>query len=86
MIANWKLEEEDWRSHAACRNVDPRVFFPQSDLFSNKAKLICSTCPVRGQCLDWAVATRQRDGIWGGKTSRERRRLVRAGGPAGEAA
>ncbi|HEX4864445.1 MAG TPA: WhiB family transcriptional regulator [Acidimicrobiales bacterium] len=86
MIANWNSSEEEWRSFAACRNVDPRIFFPKSDLFSNQGKLICSTCPVREQCLAWALATGQRDGIWGGKTSKERRRLVKAGRPTAEAA
>ncbi|HUE61470.1 MAG TPA: WhiB family transcriptional regulator [Acidimicrobiales bacterium] len=86
MIANWNFGEAEWRSHAACRSVDPRVFFPKSDLFSNRAKLICSTCPVRERCLAWATATNQRDGVWGGKTSRERRRMARARRPADEAA
>jgi WhiB family transcriptional regulator, redox-sensing transcriptional regulator len=75
MIANWNSAGEDWRIVAACRNVDPKVFFPQSDLFSNRAKLICSTCPVREQCLAWAMATDQLHGVWGGKTAKERRRM-----------
>lgn len=51
MIANWNSGGGAWRDHAACRKVDARVFFPQSGLFSNRAKLICATCPVREQCL-----------------------------------
>ena len=75
---------------AACRHADPGTFFPSSDLFSNWAKLICSTCPVREKCLAWAIATRQTDGIWGGLTAQERRRLGRArkkapAGPPGQA-
>jgi WhiB family redox-sensing transcriptional regulator len=85
MIANWS-SEESWRAFAACRNADPSIFFPSSDLFSNRAKLICSTCPVKEQCLAWAVATSQRDGIWGGKTPKERRRIARTAASAGEAA
>jgi WhiB family redox-sensing transcriptional regulator len=86
MIANWISGGDEWRSIAACRNVDTEVFFPASDLFSHRAKLICSTCPVRKQCLDWAIATGQRDGIWGGKTAKQRRRMSRANGSAVEAA
>ena len=80
MIANWKPSDPDadWRAVAACRHADPGTFFPPSDLFSNRAKLICSTCPVREQCLAWAIATRQSDGIWGGMTPKERRRTARA--------
>ena len=78
MIANWISGGHDWRGFAACRTVHSDVFFPQSDLFSNQAKLICSTCPVREQCLAWAMATEQRYGVWGGKTSRERRHMARS--------
>jgi WhiB family redox-sensing transcriptional regulator len=77
MIANWIPAEVDWRRFAACRKVDNDVFFPQSDLFNNRAKLICSTCPVTERCLAWAIATKQRYGIWGGKTSKERRQTSR---------
>lgn len=86
MIANWISDEVHWRSYASCRSVDISVFFPRSDLFSNRAKLICSTCPVRQQCLAWAMATHQRDGIWGGKTADERRRLARRRAPTGRVA
>jgi WhiB family redox-sensing transcriptional regulator len=86
MIANWVSGGDDWRRLAACRNVETDVFFPSSDLFSNRAKLICSTCPVRHQCLAWAISTDQRDGIWGGKTAKERKRIARANSPAGRAA
>lgn len=86
MKANWISGGDDWRGLAACRNVDTDIFFPSSDLFSNRAKLICSTCPVREQCLAWAVATDQRDGIWGGKTAKERRRIARRSSPPGRAA
>ena len=86
MIANWISGGQDWRSFAACRFVDSDVFFPQSDLFSNRAKLICSTCPVREQCLAWAMVTDQRYGVWGGKTSRERRHMARSHSSTGRAA
>jgi WhiB family redox-sensing transcriptional regulator len=86
MIANWISGGEEWRSFAACRTVDSGVFFPQSDLFSNRAKLICSTCPVREKCLAWAMGTDQRYGVWGGKTSRERLHLARRHGSTGRAA
>lgn len=77
MSANFDVKDEQWRSFAACRNADPRIFFPQSELFSNQAKLICSTCPVRQQCLAWAMGTAQRDGVWGGRTAKERRRMAK---------
>ena len=44
------------------------------------AKAICSTCPVREACLEHALSAREREGIWGGATERERRRILRQGG------
>lgn len=66
-----------WRNRAACRGVDPDIFFPVSDEEAVQAKIICGQCPVREACLEWALATRERDGVWGGATERERRRMIR---------
>ena len=68
-----------WRKHAACRGLDVEVFYPVSDEEADaaEAKLICAQCPVRQACLEHALAAREREGIWGGTTERERRRLVR---------
>jgi len=66
-----------WRQRAACRGVDPDVFYPVSDEEAEEAKSICRVCPVREACLEYALANRERDGVWGGATERERRRMVR---------
>ncbi len=66
-----------WRQRAACRGVDPDVFYPASDEEAEEAKSICRVCPVREACLEYALANRERDGVWGGATERERRRIVR---------
>lgn len=66
-----------WRQRAACRGVDPDVFYPASDEEAEEAKSICRACPVREACLEYALANRERDGVWGGATERERRRLIR---------
>lgn len=66
-----------WRQHGACRGTDPDIFYPVSDEEAEPAKAICATCPVREPCLEYALATRERDGVWGGATERERRRLIR---------
>jgi WhiB family redox-sensing transcriptional regulator len=68
---------ESWREQAACRGLDTSIFFPPSDLEAGAAKAICAQCPVREQCLEWAIASRQEEGIWGGMTDGERRRLRR---------
>lgn len=66
-----------WRQRAACRGVDPDIFYPASDEEAEEAKAICRQCPVREACLEYALANRERDGVWGGATERERRRIVR---------
>ena len=66
-----------WRNRAACRGVDPDVFYPASDEETEVAKAICAQCPVREACLEYALANRERDGVWGGATERERRRMIR---------
>ncbi len=66
-----------WRDDAACRGLDVDVFFPATDEEAGPAKAICAICPVREECLEFALATRQDDGVWGGLTETERRRLRR---------
>jgi WhiB family transcriptional regulator, redox-sensing transcriptional regulator len=66
-----------WRQRAACRGVDPDIFYPASEEEAEAAKAVCAVCPVREPCLEYALANRERDGVWGGATERERRRLVR---------
>ena len=68
-----------WMDEAACRTSDPELFFPIDDE-SPKAIAVCRRCPVQADCLIFALRTNQRNGIWGGKTERERaslRRLIR---------
>lgn len=66
-----------WRQRAACRGVDPDVFYPAADEEADDAKAICGICPVREACLEYALVNRERDGVWGGATERERRRILR---------
>lgn len=65
---------EYWQEHAACRGVDPDLFFPERGETNREAKRICLTCPVRVRCLDYALAEGEWLGIWGGMTPRDRRR------------
>jgi WhiB family redox-sensing transcriptional regulator len=66
-----------WRQHAACRGVDPDIFYPVSEEDAEEAKAICTACPVHETCLDFALSNRERDGVWGGATEKERRRMIR---------
>jgi WhiB family redox-sensing transcriptional regulator len=66
-----------WRQHSACRGIDPEVFHPASEEDAEEAKAICALCPVRQPCLEYALVNREREGVWGGMTDRERRRILR---------
>jgi WhiB family redox-sensing transcriptional regulator len=66
---------DDWTEQAACRGMDPDLFFPERGHSTAEAKAVCGSCPVRDTCLDEALARSERFGIWGGKSERERRRL-----------
>jgi WhiB family transcriptional regulator, redox-sensing transcriptional regulator len=67
----------NWRQRSACRGLDPEIFFPATDEEADEAKAICAVCPVRQMCLEHALAAREREGVWGGLTERERRRVIR---------
>lgn len=63
-----------WTEHAACKGNAQYVFFPEGgNGTGDAAKLICAGCPVRDECLDFAIRTEQEHGIWGGMNPRERR-------------
>lgn len=70
---------EEWRTQAACIDDEQGVFFPaDGDVGAiNAAKAICAGCPVFDDCLSYALETNQSEGIWGGRTPRERRKLRR---------
>jgi WhiB family redox-sensing transcriptional regulator len=75
----------EWTTDALCAQVDPALFYPEAGEPNRDAKRICAGCEVRAECLAYALAHRERFGVWGGTTERERRRLRRAGGPGGRA-
>ena len=71
----------DWKTQAACAGYPNTLFFPvgeDPDAFAvEKAKAICSVCPVATDCLSYALETNQRSGIWGGTSEKERKSLRR---------
>jgi WhiB family transcriptional regulator, redox-sensing transcriptional regulator len=76
-----RYAEADWRSRGACLSVDPELFFPLSSVGPaagqlTQAKSVCTRCPVRAECLDFALATRQVHGVWGGTSEEERRAVL----------
>jgi len=70
------LSETPWQASANCLGVDPDLFFPERGGSTREAKEVCAGCVVRDECLDYALSTGEKFGIWGGLSERERR-LVR---------
>lgn len=67
----------NWRERARCLGMDPEIFFPRTEEDAGPALAVCAECPVREPCLEYALQNREREGIWGGATERERRRILR---------
>lgn len=65
-----------WRDKAVCAQVDPTLFFPRKGDSAQDAKQVCEGCPVRTECLGYALDN-ERHGVWGGLTVTERRALKR---------
>lgn len=64
----------NWRQYAACKGMDPEVFFPDAGR-NERVKKLCDPCSVKAQCLEFARVTetpRLRHGIWGGTSANER--------------
>ncbi|WP_285113871.1 WhiB family transcriptional regulator [Leifsonia sp. fls2-241-R2A-40a] len=78
-----EVEEDNplaWQTDALCAQTDPEAFFPEKGGSTRDAKRICTSCEVRSQCLEYALANDERFGIWGGLSERERRKLRKRAG------
>ena len=70
-------QELAWQDLANCRGADPDLFFPERGASTRTAKSICRQCSVQGDCLEFAIVSSEKFGIWGGMSERERRRIRR---------
>lgn len=64
-----------WQLRGLCAETDPGAFFPEDGEPAGPAKRVCRSCPVRAECLDYALSTGQEYGVWGGMSEQERRQL-----------
>jgi WhiB family redox-sensing transcriptional regulator len=67
----------DFMADGLCAQTDPEAFFPEKGGSVRDAKAICRRCPVIAACLDYALASDERFGVWGGMSERERHALRR---------
>jgi WhiB family transcriptional regulator, redox-sensing transcriptional regulator len=79
MLRNWG--DDEWRKRSACSGGNTNLFFPTKEDHSScshqiaMSRLICVTCPVRLECLKFALENNEKHGIWGGIVPRDRRKL-----------
>jgi WhiB family transcriptional regulator, redox-sensing transcriptional regulator len=78
-------QASSWRFLARCADQDPDLFFPVGSSGpalrqTMRAKAVCAQCPVRAECLAWALDTGQPHGVWGGLDEQEREQLRGADG------
>lgn len=76
---------KDWMVSAACRGMDPELWFPVTEVGPGarqvaRAKAVCAGCPVRDECLAFALELKLAEGVFGGLTPSERAACVRARG------
>lgn len=70
----------EWRELAACKDSEPNLFFPIGTTGPAveqiaEAKMVCMSCSIQEECLQYALETNQEAGLWGGYAEDERRRL-----------
>jgi len=80
METSSQSDERPWQFRAACRGIDPELFFPKSSSREDKARTeqaldYCARCEVRDDCLDYALRYEE-FGTWGGKTEEDRGRIL----------
>jgi WhiB family redox-sensing transcriptional regulator len=70
------VKEPDW-SAGLCAQTDPDLFFPEKGASSAAAISICRRCPIRAECLEFAIDEPGFHGVWGGTTQKQRQMLRR---------
>lgn len=75
-----EVAPKPWIGLADCVGLDADLFFPErgDHLTTQVARAVCLDCPARRPCAEWAIASREKHGIWGG-TSERQRRAIREG-------
>ena len=69
--------QPEWMTEAKCKGQTDLFFTEGNSIFVRAAKVICSTCPVRRECLAFAMKNDDQ-GIWAGTSTNERERIRRA--------
>lgn len=68
------LPPERWMARAACATANPDAWFPEPGGSTVAVKKVCASCPVRAECLAYALRNGESEGVWGGLSARQLRR------------
>lgn len=74
---SYRTAPDHWQEQGLCAQVGWAAFFPEKGEPAEAAKRICAGCGVRAECLEYALTERIAEGVWGGTTERERRKIRR---------
>lgn len=69
--------DNEWMARGNCVDEPPALFFPSDGVGVAVAQRVCASCPVQEPCLEYALYNRIEHGVWGGRSERERRRILR---------
>jgi WhiB family redox-sensing transcriptional regulator len=67
--------DTDWMRLGKCKDMDPTLFFPSDGVGVLAAQRVCAECNVRSPCLEYALVNKIGEGVWGGASERQRKRL-----------
>lgn len=70
-------QDTKWWDLGACKGLEAAIFYPDDELEAQAAKAVCEGCGVQSACLAHALSFREKSGVWGGATERDRRRILR---------
>jgi hypothetical protein len=73
VIAVEQIDIANWRLYGMCRGIGPEEFFSENDKIVDRAKKICAQCRISRKCLEFALENKEKFGVWGGLTAKERR-------------
>lgn len=76
-VRNHRERTQDlaWQAEAACRGVDPDLFFPEKGESLEPARAVCAKCAVREECLEYSLDGSEKHGVWASTSERQRRTM-----------
>lgn len=80
-MEGWAFDRPEWMEEGLCAQSDPDAWYPGEGGSPVPAQEICNGrerepgCPVRDECLAYALANDERFGVWGGLSEKQRKKL-----------